>query len=474
MSSIIGREAEIGRLEQCMKEVDAQLIILYGRRRIGKTYLINEFFNGRFDYKLTGANQEGKDVQLRHFAEELSDHLQKKIDVPQNWDAAFRLLRQYIDSLPKEDKKVVFLDEMPWLDTMHSDFLSSFEYFWNSYGSSVHHLIMIVCGSASSWMIKNIIENKGGLFNRKTCSIYLRPFTLRETESYLASRGIIWSRYDIAECYMAVGGIPYYLSLFTSDRTLSDNLDNLFFRKRAELWNEFSQLYRTLFSNSDQYIRIVEALSTKRSGLTREEISKITGIAYNGKLSKMLKDLSDSDFVQEEGKFAGKGQDTRFRLKDYYSWFYFKFIKDKSGRDEHFWKNSYRSPEKLAWCGLTYEQICKDHIPQIKQKLGISGVLSEESSWFLKGDHENQGAQIDLLIDRKDHVINICEIKYSTGEYTINKEYDMNLRNKIAAFMNATKTKKTIQTTMITTYGVKQNMYSSLINTQVVLDDLFQ
>jgi len=471
---LIGRQDEIQRLDRCLKEPTAQLVILYGRRRIGKTFLITEFFDGRFDFKLTGAFNETKDVQLRHFTEELSDHLHRQIAPPEDWTAAFRLLRSYLSSLPKEEKHIVFLDEMPWLDTMHSGFLSAFEYFWNDFGSSLHNLVLIVCGSASSWMTKNIAQNKGGLFNRQTCSLYLRPFTLSETEQYLLSKNIRWSRYDIAECYMAIGGIPFYLSLLSSEKSLSDNIDNLFFRKRSELWNEFNQLYRTLFSNSEKYIQIVETLSTKRIGLSRKEIAQKTGLPENGKLSEMLNDLVNSDFIRAESCFGKRQNETTYQLKDYYSWFYFRFIKDYLGRDEHFWRNSFQSPAKNAWRGLTFEQVCKDHIPQIKQKLGISGVLAEESSWQFRGTEEQSGAQIDLLIDRRDHVINLCEMKYSEKEYMIDQETDMNLRHKIAVFIEATKTRKTIQTTMITTYGIKPNQYSNLISNQVVLNDLFQ
>lgn len=470
---IIARSEEIKRLNQCMNETDAQLVILYGRRRIGKTFLINEFFDGRFDFKMTGAWQESREVQLRNFTEELSAHLKRPVDIPSDWISAFRMLREYLSSLPPEEKLVVFFDELPWLDTPQSGFLSAFEHFWNDYGCSVHNLIFIVCGSATSWMIENIAENKGGLFNRQTCSIFLRPFTLHETEAYLIARGIQWSRYDITECYMVLGGIPFYLSLLTGEKSLSENIDSLFFRKRAELWNEFNHLYRTLFSNSEKYIQIVDALTSKRMGLTRSEIAEKTGIAENGYLSKMLSNLVHCDFVRVYSFFGKKKSQALYQLCDYYTWFYFKFLRDDHGRDEHFWSHTYGSPTKYAWAGLTFEQVCKDHIPQIKQKLGILGVLAEESSWFVRETEDHGGAQIDLLIDRSDHIINLCEIKFSTQEYGIDKEYDQALRNKIHAFLSATKTKKTIQTTMITTYGVRQNQYSNLINSQVTLDDLF-
>lgn len=473
LSNILGRKEEIRRLGRCLEENTAQLIVIYGRRRIGKTFLINEFFEGRFDFKITGSYKEKREVQLRNFAEELSNQEKKECAIPKDWTKAFRMLRRYLSELPESEKHVVFFDEMPWLDTPRSGFLSAFEHFWNDFGCAMHDLVFIVCGSATSWITKNIAQNKGGLFNRKTCSIYLQPFNLRETEEYLLSRGISWSRYDIAECYMVMGGIPYYLSLLTPEKSLTQNIDNLFFRKRAELWDEYSMLYKTLFNNSVQYVSIVEALSTKRRGLSRGEIIQATGLPDNGVLSEMLQDLADSDFVRIYNSFGKKKKEIYYQLRDYYSMFYFKFIKGYYGRDEQYWSHSYGSAAKKAWAGLTFEQVCKDHVPQIKRKLGIPGVLTEESSWEIKGDEEKPGAQIDLVIDRRDHVIDLCEIKYSENEYAIDKQYDLSLRNKREAFRTTTKTMKTLQMVMITTVGIKPNKYSSLLSAQVVLDDLF-
>lgn len=473
ISNLVARKEEIRRLERCMEEKTAQFVILYGRRRVGKTFLINQFFDGRFDFKITGAYKEKRETQLRFFAEELSSQTRQKSDPPGDWISAFRMLRDYLAGLPGDEKRVVFFDELPWLDTPQSGFLPAFEHFWNDFGCSMNNLVFIVCGSATSWMTKNIAKNKGGLFNRKTCSIYLQPFNLRETEEYLATRGIEWSRYDITECYMILGGIPYYLSLLEAQKSLTENIDNLFFRKRAELWDEFEQLYRTLFSNSEQYIRIVEALSRKREGLTRNEIIKETGIADNGTLTEMLANLESSDFLRISGFFEKGKKEALYQLRDYYSQFYFRFLKDYHGGDEHFWSHTYGGAGKKAWAGLTFEQICRDHIPQIKKKIGISGVLSEESVWRIKGNEDFRGAQIDLIIDRSDHVIDLCEIKYSEKEFLIDKEYEDNLRNKREVFREQTKTRKTIQFVMITSFGVKQNKYSGMISNQVVLDDLF-
>ena len=473
---LIGREQECDRLSKCLEEERAQLIIVYGRRRVGKTYLISQFFSGRFDFKLTGVFKAPKETQLQNFILEMNRQTKSDQQKPENWTKAFEMLRSYISSKPEHEKCIVFFDEMPWMDSSRSDFLPAFEYFWNDYGCTRNNLVFIVCGSATSWMTTHIAKNKGGLFLRQTCSLYLNPFTLYETELYLKSRGIEWSKYDITECYMVMGGIPYYLSLLRNDLSLNENIDNLFFRKRAELWAEFDHLYNTLFSNGEQYVRIVDVLSRKKSGMTRSELSEKAKVPSNGDLSRILNDLVNSGFVRIMMYFGKKKKEAKYQLADYYSQFYFRFVRDNPGRDENFWSNMLDNPSRRAWEGLTFEQVCLDHIPQIKRKLGISGVLSEESSWVVKADPSGTqmtGAQIDLLIDRRDHVINICEDKFSTRPYEITKEDELQLRNKVEAFRISTGMTKTIQLTMITTFGIKKNKYSNLISNQVVLEDLF-
>ena len=476
IKNIIGRSEEITRLDRCMEDISAQLIIIYGRRRVGKTYLINEFFNNEFAFKLTGAYKKTKAFQLESFADELKQKSGKTQAVPSDWRDAFRQLREYLETLPEKEKQVVFIDEMPWLDTPQSDFLPLFEWFWNDWASTRNNLVFIVCGSATSWMADNISGNKGGLFNRQSCRIYLEPFTLHETEDFLGFKGITWSRYEIAECYMVMGGIPYYLNLLDKAMSYTQNIDNLFFKKRGELWDEFGHLYATLFSNSDSHIKIVEALSTKKGGLTRNELLQKTGLPANGNFSKMISNLESSGFIRVSNFYGKKKKDALYQLSDYYTAFYYRYIKNNYGKDEHYWSNAIDNPARRSWTGLTFEQLCKDHIPQIKKKLGISGVLSEESIWYTHGDEELgvPGAQIDLLIERRDRVINICEMKFSINEYVIDKDYDMVLRNKLDAFRRMTNCKKSLQTTMITTYGVKRGKYSGIINSQITLEDLFQ
>jgi len=470
---VIGREREIKRLNECYESKESQLVLVYGRRRVGKTFLINQTFDGRFDFKLTGAYNQNTDFQLNTFNIELCRQTQKDIPLAKTWLKAFAQLREYLDSFTDDEKRVVFFDEMPWLDTPKSGFLAAFEWFWNDFGSSKNNLVFIICGSATSWITDKIEHNKGGLFNRQNCRIFLEPFTLHETEEFLESREIHWSRYQITECYMILGGIPYYLNLLSKSLSFNQNIDNLFFRKRAELWDEFDNLYRTLFSNSENHIKVIEALFEKKMGLSRKEIASATKIADNASLTAILTNLSDSGFIRPYPFYGNKKHGTFYQLSDYYTLFYYKYIKGNYGKDEHYWSNTQENPSRKSWAGLTFEQVCKDHLRQIKQKIGISSVLTEVSSWVSKADEVHDGAQIDLIIDRRDHVINLCEIKFSLGEYVIDKDYDKVLRTKLSTFANCTKTKKALQLTMISTYGIKNNMYSGIVSSQVMLDDLF-
>lgn len=323
-------------------------------------------------------------------------------------------------------------------------------------------------------MVDNIDHNKGGLFNRQNNRIYLEPFNLQETKEFLLKKNIEWSPYDIAECYMIMGGIPFYLSLLKPKFSVSQNIDNIFFRRKGELWDEFDHLYHTLFSNSEVYIKVVELLSTKRMGYSRQEIAKKTKIAENGNLSKILNNLVYSGFVRSYRFYGNKKKQTLFQLCDYFTLFYFKFLRENAGQDENYWSNSYSNSSTNAWRDFTFEQLCKDHIQHIKHKLGISGVLSNESAWFIKADENNEGAQIDMLIDRRDHVINVCEIKFSQDEFTIDKDYEQNLRRKISRFIDVSGTKKSIQLTFVSTYGIKKNMYSGRVTNQVILTDLIK
>lgn len=466
---IIGRKEEMKLLQNCYNANEAQLIIIYGRRRVGKTFLINQAFNNDFAFKFTGVYKQNKQTLLNIMTTELADKSHMSIDHIKDWTSAFFCLRKYLDTLPQSEKQVVFFDEMPWLDTPKSGFLPAFEYFWNNYGNAKNNLIFIVAGSTSSWISDKLLNNKGGFFNRHTGRIYLEPFTLKETKEYLLTRNIHWSNYDIAQLYMLVGGIPYYLNRLSPEYNLSENIDRLFFKEYGSLYDEFDRLYATLFNNNKKYIAIVEALSKSRYGLTRNDIASKANLANNGDLSEMLKNLIDSGFISKKNTLA-KRKEFTYQLIDFFSLFYLHFIKEHRG-DEHFWSSTIDLPKRRNYLGLNYELLCKTHIRQIKKALDIYGVSSSTYSFNKKGDNCEDGCQIDLIIDRRDNTIDLCEIKYSIAEYEIDKNYYHSLLNKIDNFEKLYPA-KSIRLILITTHGLKKNTYSNIVNKVVTLQDL--
>ncbi len=473
MATIIGRVDEQRILETCYKSDKAELIALYGRRRVGKTYLVKTYFKEKFDFYVTGIYEGTKAEQLRFFNKQLSDYSGVPYPQVDNWFDAFDQLKHYISNL-KREKVVIFIAELPWLDTPRSRFIKAFELFWNSWAADQPRIKLIVCGSATTWMISHLLGNKGGLHNRVTRRIKLSPFSLAETEAYLKSQGIVWNRYQIAEAYMIMGGTPYYLQMLQKGYSLSQNIDYLFFSENAELRNEYGFLFRSLFNDSSIYRSTVELLSKKAKGMTRAEMMKTLKLPEGGTFSEVLENLCNCDFIRKYSAFGKKERDVLYQLTDLFTLFYLRFVKNSNGRDERLWSNMIDSPERRTWCGYSFEQLCLHHIQQIKNRLGISGIQSDVCSWTLPANDEHKGAQIDLLIDRKDQIINLCEMKYSTGEYEITKRYNDEMQERRELFRSQTKTRKALHLTMVTTYGVKENPYSGMIQSQVIMDDLFK
>jgi len=472
---IIARDKEIQSLKEAYDSEYSQFVAVYGRRRVGKTFLIREAFNYKFTFEHSGLAGDNQSMELEHFVNSLKNSGYKKsCETPENWMQAFELLKDLIRS-SKDKRKVIFIDELSWMDTDGSDLLIALEGFWNGWASARKDIVLVVCASATSWMINKIIHNIGGLYNRLNLQIYLEPFTLKECEEYLNAKKIVMSRQDILEGYMILGGIPYYWSFLKKEFSLSQNIDAMFFDGNAPLKNEFDYLYASLFKRPSQYISVVTALAKKKIGMTREELSKQTVLSNSGIMTTVLNDLENCGFIRSYTEYGKKKKGTVFQLIDNFTLFYFKFMENKPN-DNHFWTNSLNTPGRNSWCGLAFERVCLQHIPQIKQKLGISGVLTETHSWRCNADLDNGifGSQIDMLIVRRDRVINLCEMKYSELEYSVTKSYDMKLREKIHDFLTVTKSRYAIHLTIITTYGLKQNMYSGNIQSVVTADDLFQ
>lgn len=471
---LVGRDNEIETFKHCLSSSESKLIALYGRRRVGKTFLVRKYFEGQMQFELTGLHNGSMEDQLEHFSKTLAKFgHEEAIDfIPETWFAAFDMLGRYIDNIKMKRKKVIFIDELPWLDTPRSKFLTAFENFWNTYCTKRNDLVVIICGSAASWMIKKILKNKGGLHNRVSEKIRLTQFNLYETESFLKAKGIKWGKYDIAQLYLTTGGIPYYLDAVRKGESVVQFVDRTCFQKDGALINEYDVLFKSLFDNSDHHHQIVEALYSRKQGLTRSEIIELTDLKSGGTLTKVLNELEESAFIEVTVPYQMNKTKALYKLADNFTLFYLKFMRNTS-RKRMDWQNMVNGQSWKSWSGLAFERLCFVHLRQIKRALKLEAIQSSVSPW--KQNNEEQGAQIDLLIDRADRVVNICEIKFSSAEFIIQKDYARKLRNKISLFSNSPGNKrKNCFLTMITTFGVNQNeYYHELVQNEVKLRDLF-
>jgi len=470
--SIAGRNKERALFQELFERNNSEFVAVYGRRRVGKTYLIREYFKHKFTFALTGLANVGTNKQLLNF--ELTIKQYHKYDKPiTNWIEAFHVLTEYLGGIKTKGKKVIFLDELPWFDTRGSDFISGLEHFWNSWASARKDILLITCGSAASWMLNNLIHNRGGLHNRVTQRLKIEPLTLVETEEMLKLKGCNYGRFQITQLYMVMGGIPFYLNGVKNGKSVQQNIQELFFDPNGLLHDEFENLYRSLFRKHDVHEKIVETLSTKSAGFTRQEIISKSKFKSGGTLTKVLRELEQSGFISSYSSLENMKKNTLYRLSDFYTYFYFRFLVKKSGKGTRNWVDYKDNPAYRAWSGFAFEQLCINHVRPIKEKLGIAGIQSTQTAWT--GASDGEKSQIDFIIDRRDDVINLCECKFSISEFTIDKEYNKTLARKIDVFKRATGSQKALFLTMITTHGVKKNeYYYDYVANEIVLDDLFK
>ena len=472
---MIGRKKEIKELEELYDNGKAEFVAIYGRRRVGKTYLVDEVFKNRITFRHAGlspveissSSKSPLKAQLEAFYYSLLLQGMKKSRCPKDWLEAFFMLEKFLQSIDDGKRMLIFLDELPWMDSAKSGFITAFEGFWNSWGCHRENLMVIVCGSANSWIMDKLINNHGGLYGRVTHEIKLNPFTLSECEACLNERHVNFSRYDIVQSYMIFGGIPYYLNYFNRTLSLAGNVDALFFSKNAPLRLEFDRLFTSIFKNADKAKQIVEFLSTKGIGYTRKEIADKIGVSNSGLFGEILNSLIVSDFVVNYVPFGEGKRNERYKLVDPFCLFYLKFVKDSETLNENFWSNNISSQNIISWRGFAFENVCFNHIDQIKKALGIAGVITRQSAF--KADD----TQIDLIIERRDNIVNMCEIKFYKDEFIVDKSYDSLLRNRVSILGNYLPKKYAVHNTLITTYGVKDNEYKWDFVNVVTMDDLF-
>jgi hypothetical protein len=470
---LIGRQREIAELEWAVKSNRSELVVLYGRRRVGKTFLVRKFFDDKYTFHYVGAHRQPKNLQLQNFSEALAKYSGDKACKIDSWHDAFLQFEKYLEN-STDSRKIIFFDEMPWMDSQGGEFVAELEYFWANWVQNRDDIVFIACGSATSWMKEKLEDNQGGLHNRITHKIYLRPFYLKECKEYIEYRGFDWSDYQILQCYMLFGGVPYYLSLLRPNLSLPENVDSLIFRRGGDLAGEMNELYNALFKNADRYIAIVRLLASKRQGFQRSEIEKATGFSGGG-LSKMLDNLERCDFIVSYSQFGNRSKLSLYRLSDFYTLFYFRFVDGNRSRDEQYWLHHYTDRSVESWEGFTFEAVCLRHLPQIKRGLGISGMATETSSWryIPSKDDDRKGAQIDLVIKRSDKIIHLVEMKFSEQKFTITKDYADRLQDRKILFMEQTGITRGAVHTFVTPSGIAQNSHSGIVHSQITSKELF-
>ena len=470
---ILGREKELDILKEAALDDRSRFIAVYGRRRIGKTFLIREAFGYRFTFQHAGLSDGGIREQIFAFESSIKDAGGTFSDKAKNWLEAFEDLKELI-RLSREERKIIFIDELSWMDTQNSDLIVALENFWNGWASARKDIVLIVSASATSWMINKVIHNKGGLYNRLTDRIGLGSFTLAECEKYVKACKLSLNRDQILQYYMIFGGVPYYWTFLRKGLSIPQNVDRILFDKEAPLKDEFEHLYSSIFRYPETYIRIIKTLGCKKVGMTREELISASGIPNSGNLSKKLEELESCGFIRKYTSYGKKSKAAVYQLIDHFTLFYYQFM-EKGVTDPNFWSGQINTSKINSWQGLAYERVVLRHIFQIKKKLGISGIHSEEFSWYSAPDKDKglPGTQIDLLIARKDRVINLCEAKYSSSEYMVTKKDDEIMRRKIAVFAQVTGTRDAIFPILITNVGVIDNSYAMNFQSVIISDDLF-
>jgi hypothetical protein len=474
---MLGRKQEIELLQEALQSARAELIAIYGRRRVGKTFMVRQALEKEIVFEFSGTLHGPMKQQLANFSEALSKVLKTSVPlaIPLTWSEAMKNLEKLLTPMISKKPLVVFFDEFPWINTPRSGFLEAFDYWWNTWASRHPKLIVIICGSAAAWMIKHVVNNKGGLHNRITRKIRLIPFTLSETEDYLKANRIKLPRYQIAQLYMCTGGVPHYLNGINPGQSITQAIEKMCFSKDGLLTNEFENLYAALFENAEKHVEVVRVLALHPGGLSRAQIIAQCKLTTGGGTTRMLNELEESGFISYQIAFAKSQNEGFYHLDDAFTHFYFRFMVGRRTTGNASWEKFMKQPSFEVWAGYAFERICQQHIAQIKKALDIGRVATTQSAWhFTPGTAETGGAQIDLVIDRADKCINLCEIKLVQAPDVIKKEYAATLMHKEQLFRQATGTTKALFTTLITPFGVADNEYKiSYVSSEVILDDLF-
>ena len=471
---INGRDREVKHLRSLLRSNKSSFLGVTGRRRIGKTFLIDAVCKRNLVFSLTGIKDGSIEQQLRNFIDKLNAYSKKDIVAPQNWQEAFLLLKKYLTKSRSKKKQVIFIDELPWIATARSGFLQLLAHLWNDYLSKEHKYILVICGSSTSWITQKVYNDRGGLHNRVTDKINLQPFSLSESKQFLKSKGVKLTDNAIAELYMICGGIPYYLDAIKKGESPTTAIERLCFTKDGILYAEYDNLFKALYTTASDHEAIVKTLAKGRQGLTRKELLSKSKVEAGGPFTRAMKDLILSGFVEEQIPYGKKKRGATYRLIDEYSIFYHRFIASNKKLTKGLWQQLSAKQTYKIWKGYAFENLCLRQVEEIKNALGIPAIYTEISSYKQPRTKQIKGFQIDLIIDRADNTINLCECKFYDSNFTISKSFADILRKRKAAFIEATGTKKIVYTTLITNYPIVENMYSKeVVDSLVTLKELF-
>jgi AAA+ ATPase superfamily predicted ATPase len=484
MDKIINRVEEKKILLDFLRSKEAEFLAIYGRRRIGKSFLIKTLFSREncIFFHATGIKSGKLHEQIKEFTKQIGHTFYGGIELKYktNWLDTFELLNNALERLDKRKKAVLFLDELPWMVSKRSRLLQALEYYWNHYWNWDTRVKLIVCGSSASWILKKIIHNTGGLYNRVTKRIKLEPFNLNQSREMLKAKGIRLNNGQILEIYMVTGGVPLYLNYIQKGLSAQQNINELCFNKKGFLREEFPTLIKSLFNESDTYLELLRNIAKHCYGIDKNELAKKSKMSLGGRLTSRLSDLEEAGFITSFIPYGHKDRGIYYKVIDEYTLFYFYWIESNiRGVAKNFkgklWQTIANSPAYKSWAGYAFEAICYKHITQIIKALGIDSIRAIGSWRYAPYKKETSGAQIDLLFDRGDEAITICEIKYTNKPFIIDKEYASKLMNKVKIFKEKTGTKKQIFLAMISANGIKPTMYSEeLISSVATLDDLFR
>lgn len=481
MDTIVSREPEKIILNSMLKSGRPEFLAIYGRRRVGKTFLINEYFKKKkcAYFKITGQQKGAYKTQLKHFADSVQNLLELEFEIkpPDNWDDAFRDLTKHIKKI--REPVILFFDELPWLVTSRSGLLPAMFYQWNTEWVYMNNVKLVVCGSATSWMLKNIVHGKGGKHSRLTQRINLQPFSLSESKQFLRHKRIKLDDYQLTTLYMALGGIPKYLELVNPGESATQAIDRICFE--GLLLDEFDDLFDSLFKQPEYYEAVIRYLAEHPSGVSYNELAKAVKQSSGGVFTGRLYELAQTSFIQE---FTPYGMKTKpyYRISDEYSFFYLTWIYGKKTAIQHvtrYWSKQSKTQAAISWKGNTFEIVCLKHITEIIKILDLGDYVTWVGGWRYVPSASNntsnneKGAQIDLLIERSDNAITLCEIKFYSDQFSISKDYAKKLKDKIQVFRERTKTKKQIFLCLITSHGMKPNKYSNdLVDAHVMLSQI--